>query len=160
MRPSIPILVFLALCSACASSASAPPAPTTGAAASGGMQVLNPGDLHWKPKDALPPGAFGATLRGDPHAGDYDFVGKFPAKYTVPLHYHSNDCYVVMLKSAMVISRPGQADVEIAEGGYFSLPARMQYTAHCEAECTFLVQGEKPFDIIYADQRDDPRVKR
>ena len=88
---------------------------------------------------------------GDPAKGDYDFVGKFPASYTVPLHWHSNDCVVVMRSGAMTISRPGEADVTIAEGGLFELPAKAAYTAHCQAACEFLVHGTAPFDIIYSD---------
>ncbi len=123
------------------------------------MPISQFAELHWKPKDALPPGAFGAAMRGDPAKGDYDFVGKFPAKYTVPRHLHSNDVIVVMLKGAMVIGRQGKSDVPIAEHGLFVRPARLAYTAHCEAECVFLVHGDKPFDIIYSDPKDDPRKK-
>jgi len=33
------------------------------------MTVVQPADRHWKPKTALPPGAFGANLWGDPASG-------------------------------------------------------------------------------------------
>jgi hypothetical protein len=121
------------------------------------MPVANPSDLHWKPKDALPPGAFGAVVAGDPAKGNYDFIGKFPEGYTVPSHYHTNECSVVMLRGNMVIARDGQPDREIVEGGFFVLPARMAYVARCAKGCTFLVHGALPFDIIYARAEDDPR---
>ncbi len=123
------------------------------------MRVTQLADAPWKPKEALPHGAFGAVLRGDPAHGDYDFLGKFPAKYTVPRHLHTNEVVVVMLKGTMVIGREGLPDVAVAEHGLFVLPAKLVYTAHCEAACMFLVHGEKPFDIIYADAKDDPRRK-
>jgi len=123
------------------------------------MLVQNPGGFHWKPKDALPPGAFGAVVHGDPTKGDYDFFGRFPDGFTVPLHTHTNDCSVVMVKGSMVIARPGRADVEIGEGGYFLLPGKMSYVARCQKACTFLVHGDKPFDIIYLDPKDDPRLR-
>src|SRR5690349_7708500 len=126
-------------------------------AAADPFPAVNPADFHWKPKDALPPGASGAVLRGDPATGDYDFVAKFPAKYTVPLHSHTNECVVVMRKGAMTIGRPGEKAVTIKAGGLFVLPAKMVYTAHCTAACEFLVHGSAPFDIIYADPKDDPR---
>ncbi len=129
----------------------------TATAAADPMAVVNPTDFHWKPKDALPPGAMGAVLRGDPAKGDYDFIGKFPAKYTVPMHFHTNDCVVVMRKGAMTIGRAGQPSVTIGEGGLFVLPAKLAYTAHCEAACEFLVHGTAAFDIIYSDGKDDPR---
>jgi hypothetical protein len=121
------------------------------------MPVANPGDLHWKPKEALPPGAFGAVVAGDPAKGNYDFIGKFPKGYAVPSHYHTNDCSVVMLRGSMVIARAGQPDREIVEGGFFVLPARMAYVARCAEGCTFLVHGSLPFDIIYSRAEDDPR---
>ena len=143
------LLLALALC------------PTAIAAAdTSGLPVVNPAAFHWKKKEALPPGAFGAVLRGDPAAGDYDFAGKFPDRYTVPLHFHTNEVVVVMLEGAMTIGRPKQPDVTIAEGGLFVLPARLAYTAHCDKACTFLVHGQRAFDIIYADPKDDPRLQR
>jgi hypothetical protein len=123
------------------------------------LVAVNPADAHWKPKEALPPGAFGATLRGDPTKGDYDFIGKFPAKYTVPMHWHTSECVVVMRRGAMTIGRAGEKDQTIAEGGLFVLSAKLAYTAHCEAECEFLVHGTAPFDIIYSKPEDDPRKK-
>jgi hypothetical protein len=124
------------------------------------MPVVNPSDMHWKPKTTLPPGANATVLYGDPAVGNYDFYGKFPAKYTVPMHWHTNDCSVVMMKGAMTIQRDGEKDVVIKEGGFFMLPAMMQYVAKCPTGCTFLVHGEKPFDIFYRNPKDDPRNKK
>ena len=124
------------------------------------MAVVQPAERHWKPKTALPPGAYGANLWGDPASGPYGFVGKFPANFRVPLHSHTNDVRVVMLKGNMVISYPGEPDVEIAEGGYFLLPARRPYVASCARSCEFLALDQLPFDIIYADPKDDPRTKK
>ncbi len=123
------------------------------------MLAINPAEFHWKPKDALPPGASGAVLRGDPAKTAYDFVAKFPDHFTVPMHTHTNEMVVVMLEGTMVIGRTGEKDVAIEKGGLFVLPAKMAYTAHCEAACTFLVHGEKPFEIIYSNPKDDPRKK-
>src|SRR6185436_5234652 len=97
----------------------------TTTAAADPLAAVNPADFHWKPKEALPAGALGAVLRGDPAKGDYDFVGKFPRKYTVPLHSHTNEVVVVMLRGTMVIGRPGRADVAIDANGLFVLPAKL-----------------------------------
>ena len=126
-------------------------------AAAAGFPILNPAQLAWKPKDALPPGAHGAVVRGDPHEGPYAFFGRFPARFVVPMHWHTNDVAVVMTKGSMVIEPDGGAPQSIEEGGYFFLPGQMRYVATCARPCTFLVWGEKPFDILYADPKDDPR---
>jgi len=124
------------------------------------MIVAQYGALQWKPKEALPPGAFASVVRGDPAKGDYDFIARFPAHYTVPEHWHTHEVWVVMLKGSMTIARKGEKDVTIGESGFFSLPAAMHYVARCEGECSFLVHGNQPFDIFYADDKDDPRKKR
>lgn len=114
-------------------------------------------ELDWKPKKALPPGAMSASAYGDPTKGNYDFYGKFPAKYTVPNHWHSFDCNVVIIKGSMTIKREGLSDVTIKQGGFFTLPGEMKYIAYCSEECIFLVHGEKPFDLFYSNPKDDPR---
>src|SRR5262249_26896765 len=124
------------------------------------MTVVQTAERHWKPKLALPPAAFGANLWGDPATGPYGFVGKFPVNFRVPLHSHTNDVRVVMLKGNMVITYPGELEVEIAEGGYFLLPARRAYVASCAKGCEFLAFDQLPFDIIYADRKEDPRERK
>ncbi len=52
-------------------------------AAVDGFPVVNPGQ-HWKPKDALPPGANGAVVRGDPATVPYAYFARFPARFAVP----------------------------------------------------------------------------
>ena len=113
--------------------------------------------LEWHPKKTLPPGAMSAIAYGDPAKGHYDFYGKFPANYTVPAHWHSFDCRVIIIKGTMTIKRNGFADVTINEGDFLSLPAKMKYVAYTPQQCIFLVHGEEPFDIFYVNSNDDPR---
>lgn len=128
-------------------------------AATGGLVVLQPAQQQWHPKAALPPGAFSAVLRGDPPTGAYDFVGKFPAHFTVPMHWHTHDVHVVMTRGSMTIQPDGAMAQTIEEGGYFFLPGGLRYVASCEQPCNFLAHGEQPFDISYSDPADDPRSK-
>ena len=124
------------------------------------LVVKNPADLQWKLKEALPQTpspAHAAVAWGDPATGAYAFFGKFPAGFTVPMHWHTNAVLVVMTKNSMVITPEGGVPREIQEGGFFSLPARMKYVAQCAQECVFLAWGDKPFDILYENLSDDPR---
>ncbi len=123
------------------------------------MVVKNINKLEWHPKPALPPGASSAVLYGDPAKGHYDFYGKFPTKYTVPMHWHTNECMVTIIKGSMVIKRDGLPDVTVDQGGFFTLPAKMQYIAYTPKECIFQVHGDEPFDIFYVNPKDDPRNK-
>jgi len=119
--------------------------------------VVNYSELNWVPKDALPHGAVGATVRGDPRVGPYAFLGRFPEKFTVPMHWHTNDVAVLMTEGSMTI-RTANETKRIDQGGYFFLPGSMRYVAECEHACTFLAWGEKPFDIYYLEPNDDPRL--
>jgi mannose-6-phosphate isomerase-like protein (cupin superfamily) len=121
------------------------------------MPVANTSDFHWKPKETLPPGALAANVYGDPQRGNYAFSGRFPDKYTVPLHWHTNDCMVVIMKGSMTITRENTGPVDIKEGGFFMLPARMRYTAQTPTERVFLVWGTSRFDIHYVNPKHDPR---
>jgi hypothetical protein len=123
------------------------------------MIVKNLNKLEWHPKPTLPPGAESTILFGDPAKGHYDFYGKFPAKYTVPMHWHSNECNVVIIKGSMVIKRDNAPDITVEQGGFFTLPAKMKYIAYTPKDCIFLVHGEEPFDIFYVNPKDDPRNK-
>lgn len=127
--------------------------------AASALPVINPPQLAWKAKDALPPGAFGAVVRGDLHQGPYAFFGRFPAKFVVPLHWHTNDVAVVMTQGSMTIESDGLPAQTIEQGGYFFLPGLLRYVAKCAQPCTFLAWGEKQFDIFYADPKDDPRLQ-
>ena len=122
------------------------------------MIVKNINRLEWHPKTTLPLGAMSATVYGDPAKGNFDFYGKFPKNYTVPMHWHSFQCKVIIIKGSMTIKRGSAADITITQGGFFTLPAKMKYIAYTPNECIFLVHGENPFDIFYENPKDDPRI--
>lgn len=128
-----------------------------GQTASDSMIVKNINRLEWHPKTTLPPGALSAVVYGDPPKGHYDFYAKFPKNYTVPIHWHTFECNVIIIKGSMTIKRDNAADITITQGGFFTLPAKMKYIAYTPNECIFLAHGEKPFDIFYENPKDDPR---
>jgi hypothetical protein len=124
------------------------------------IRVTNPQNFIWVAKEALPEGAYGTVVQGDPNAGEYAFLARFPKGFRVPLHWHSNDVHVLINSGSMrIIGRNGVVRV-VEAGGFLTLPARHQYVAECEEGCSFLAYGSKPFDIIYFDPKDDPRLVR
>ncbi|MDV3278092.1 MAG: hypothetical protein LYZ69_06455 [Nitrososphaerales archaeon] len=124
------------------------------------LRASNPRDFHWKPKETLPPGAHSFNVFGNPPEGNYAFFGKFPAKYAVPMHWHTNDVWVAIIEGSMIIRRTGWQEVRIGRGGFFFLPRKMQYIVDCPEECVFLAYGYEPFDIHYLDENDDPRNRK
>ncbi len=81
------------------------------------------------------------------------------SKVLIALVTHTEDVAVVMTQGAMVIEPEQSTAQRIEQGGYFFLPGKMRYVAKCAQPCTFLAWGERPFDIIYADPKDDPRLQ-
>ena len=75
------------------------------------------------------------------------------------MHWHTNDVAVVMTQGSMEIEPQSGPAATIEQGGYFFLPGEMRYVARCAEPCTFLAWGEKPFDILYANPKDDPRIR-
>jgi UrcA family protein len=123
------------------------------------VRALNPQDLRWTPKETLPPGASAALLHGDLTTGPYDFLGRFPTAYHVPLHWHTHSVQVVLLEGRMIITPQGGERTAVEAQGFIDLPAQLRYTAACPQGCTFLAHGGMPFDIHYVDSADDPRLK-
>jgi hypothetical protein len=157
----VTIAFTLILCGGLAHAQGSAPAGGGALATRAQWVTVNPADFHWKLKDTLPQKpspAHAAVVWGDPPNGAYVFFGKFPAGFTVPMHWHTNDVLVVMTKNSMVITPEGGEAREINEGGFFSLPAKMKYIAHCTQECVFLAWGDKAFDIFYESPNDDPRI--
>jgi hypothetical protein len=130
----------------------------TASQAGADVRARNPADLEWRPKETLPPGASAALLNGDLAVGPYDFIGKFPAAYEVPLHWHTHAVEVVLLEGRMIITPDGGKSAAVEPHGFIHLPAQLRYTAACPQGCTFLVHGVMPFDIHYVRAEDDPRV--
>ncbi|MDE1852644.1 MAG: hypothetical protein KGI38_02720 [Thaumarchaeota archaeon] len=124
------------------------------------LRAVNRRDFNWKPKDTLPPGAHSFNAFGNPPDGNYAFFGRFPADYTVPMHWHTNDVWVAIIEGSMTIRRTGLPDVRIERGGFFFLPGKLKYIADCREECVFLAYGYEPFDIFYLNKDDDPRNKK
>jgi quercetin dioxygenase-like cupin family protein len=123
--------------------------------------MMSPDKIAWGPTPpGLPPGAQGAILLGDPDKeGPFVVRVKAPAGYVVPPHHHSKDEMVTVLsgKTGMAMGETVEKDSRkiLAPGGFAYMPAGMVHYAWCEEES--VISGNGPFDIIYANPKDDPR---
>jgi quercetin dioxygenase-like cupin family protein len=122
-------------------------------------------DLKWGPASpALPTGAQGAALVGDPSKeGLYVVRVKFPAGYKVAPHSHPNDENVTVISGMFHIGigdkfddTKGQA---LKAGGFAQAPKGVKHYAWASQETIIQLHGMGPQNLIYVNAADDPRKK-
>ena len=55
-------------------------------------------DLKWEQLPGGPPGVMSAPVWGDPAKGAYIGFTKFPAGFKAPLHFHTNESKITVIK--------------------------------------------------------------
>lgn len=125
----------------------------------------NNADVKWGPAPpGLPAGAQIAVLSGDPgKTGLFTIRLKVPANYAVPPHHHPTDELVTVIDGQMSLGMGDTLDKAkaktLSEAGYVALPANMNHFAFSSTGGTVQITSEGPFQIIYANAKDDPRKK-
>ena len=121
--------------------------------------------VKWGPASpALPPGAQGAMLVGDPtKEGGYVIRTKYPAGYKIAPHVHPNDENVTVISGMFHIGLGDKFDESkgqaIKPGGYFLVPKGVQHFAWASEETVIQLHGVGPGGITYVNAADDPRKK-
>ncbi|HYQ87764.1 MAG TPA: cupin domain-containing protein [Bacteroidota bacterium] len=101
-------------------------------------------DIKWEPMQGGPPGVMSAMLWGDQTKGAYGALTKFPAGFKAPLHYHTNEMRVVVVKGAYVYKgKP------YGPGSYLFIPGGDQhYSGGLDSsETIFFIEQPGKFDI-------------
>jgi hypothetical protein len=137
-----------------------PMAPSAGLAAE--MVVAHPDDLKWAPAPpVLPKGAQMAVLTGDPSkVGSYVIRIKVPANYQIPPHWHSTAENLTVLSGVVNVGMGDRLDKnksnQLELGGFIFLPSKMNHFLWTSGPALFQIHAEGPFDIVYANPKDDP----
>ena len=111
----------------------------------------------------LPKGSEMAVLSGDPgKAGDFKVQIKMPAGYAVPPHHHPTD-EVVRVRSGTLNYGMGDK-LDKSNAGTLTDPkthvtmhAGMNHWVFTNDGALVEVTGTGPFQIVYANPKDDPR---
>ncbi|SDE93234.1 cupin domain-containing protein [Limimaricola pyoseonensis] len=133
-------------------------------AESGEHVLLPPEAVSFQPGPAtLPEGAQIAVLFGSPaEEGPFVIRLKFPAGYEVPPHRHSKAENVTVVSGRFGMatgeSHDKSAATPMAAGGFVHIPAGHPHFAWAEEETVVQINGTGPFDVIYVDEADDPRI--
>ena len=122
----------------------------------GNAPIFMPSDgLKWTdldPKGA--PGVKIAELWGDHTQGAYGAIIKFPARFSAPLHTHTNAAKIVVLSGTFIAGPEGKPEVRLGPGSYYFQPGvTYRHTTACDkaSECVFFSQSTGKFDLIPAD---------
>ncbi len=126
---------------------------------------VNPANLKWGPAPAgLPKGAQLAVLSGDPgKEGMFTIRLRFPAGYRIMPHHHPADELVTIISGQTAF---GMGDTfnrgkmrSLIQGGYVAAPKGMNHYASTRTGAIVQVTSHGPFEIVYANPKDDPRKK-
>jgi quercetin dioxygenase-like cupin family protein len=112
----------------------------------------------------LPSGSTFAVVSGDPgKEGTFVIRAKFPAGYAVPAHRHPADERVAVLSGRLGYGMSDKLDKAKAKtltaGHHVVMKADMNHWVYARGRTTIQVSGKGPFQITYADPKDDPRTK-
>ena len=120
--------------------------------AKGGHVAMPADDLKWDSLKGAPPGSgvMSSLLWGNPEKGPFGMFIKFPAGFTMPLHYHSSAFKAVVVKGAYIYVAENGEEKRLGSGSYFSYPAKDRHATKSaeDSETIFYVEGTGKFDAI------------
>ncbi len=102
-------------------------------------------DLKWEQLAGAPPGIMSAKLRGDNTKGAYSGFTKFPAGFKAPLHFHTNDMKIVVIKGAYTYKGK-----KYGAGSYLSIPGGDKHESGGveDSETIFFIEQSGKFDLV------------
>jgi Domain of unknown function (DUF4437) len=104
----------------------------------------------WEQLKDAPPGIMISPVWGDPFSGaPFGAFVKFPSKLEVPLHTHSSDMKIVVLKGAYVYTPEGGSKQRFGPGSYLAYPAGDRHKTNSDdsTESLFYVEQSGMFDL-------------
>jgi quercetin dioxygenase-like cupin family protein len=106
-------------------------------------------DLKWESLAGGPPGVMSATLWGDQTKGAYGGFTKFPAGFKAPLHYHTYESKIVVIKGGYTYKGK-----KYGPGSYLSIPGGDRHVSGGveDSETIFFMQQPGKFDLVPVEQ--------
>jgi len=101
-------------------------------------------DLKWEALAGAPPGVMSVMLWGDNTKGAYGGFTKFPAGFKAPLHYHTNDMKIVVIKGAYTYNGK-----KYGPGSYVYVPGGVKHESGGveDSETIFFIEQSGKFDL-------------
>ena len=97
----------------------------------------------------MSPGASGAPVWGDMDKGPFGAFTKFVPAASFPLHTHSSDIRIVVLKGAYVYKPENGPEVRVTAGQYLFIPAGDRHATGTDAKegAIFYMSSPGKFDL-------------
>ena len=101
-------------------------------------------DIKWEPMQGGPPGVMTVNLWGDQTKGAYGAMTKFPAGFKAPLHYHTNDIKMVVIKGGYTYKGK-----KYGPGSYLFIPGGDKHESGgvADSETIFFIEQPGAFDL-------------
>lgn len=134
-------------------------------AASPSQAQINPGEIVWtESPPALPKGAKLAVLSGDPgKKGIFTIRLRLPPNYLIAPHRHPSDELITVIDGQLSVGMGTVVDRidprNLVCGGYAVAAANMNHFLLTTDGATVQITAEGPFQMVYADPKDDPRLQ-
>ena len=114
--------------------------------------MTNAADMKFTAPEGTPAGIQMAPLWGDMSKGAYGVMTKFAAGVKNPLHWHTNDVKVVIVKGTFLAGPDDVSAKEYGPGSYLFIPGGKKHVSGCKegAECLLFQEGPAKFDLIPA----------
>ncbi len=121
-----------------------------GVATAQGQKVVHVDSAQATYKD-LAPGASAALVWGDMDKGPYGAFTKFVPGASFPLHTHSSDIRIVVLKGAYVYRPEKGAEVRVGAGQYLFVPGGDRHASGGDAKegAVFYQSSSGKFDLNF-----------
>ena len=120
-----------------------------GAAAAQGQKAVVHVDSAKAAYKELAPGASAAALWGDMDKGPYGAFTKFVPGATFPLHTHTSDIRIVVVKGAYVYKPEHGAEQRVSAGHYIFIPGGDRHVSEADAKegAVFYQESAGKFDL-------------
>ena len=107
-------------------------------------------DIKWDSLGGGPPGVMNALLWGNMQKGPFGILIKFPAGLNAPLHHHSANLKLVVIKGAYIYIPENGAEKRLGPGSYLFEPSGDRHATKSaeDSETIFYCEGDKMFDIV------------
>lgn len=101
----------------------------------------------------MAPGSSGTTVWGDEKSGPHSAFTKFVAGTEHPLHTHTNDLRIVVLKGAYVYKPENGKETRVTAGQYLFIPGGARHATGSDAKegALFYQEADAKFDINFVE---------
>lgn len=105
-------------------------------------------DIKWEAV-AEHPGLYMAVVEGDSTKGAHHSFMKFDAGFSAPMHHHTPDTFVTVIKGDFVLTVDG-IEHRLSPGSFFSFKKKQPHATMCAtgSECIIFVDARGKWDTV------------